>query len=133
MLSAKVRFQLHFGPYRAPRFKLSAIVEDEIRGSVRVIGFSAGRITWPLAFYGRQRSLVVCGDLVRAVRSESVQAVAHWWGVSVEKVRLLRRALGVPAMNEGSIRLWKMYAQTPEFRRKARKARANAGSPERRA
>jgi hypothetical protein len=52
------------------------------------------------------------------------------WGVSVEKVRLLRRALGVPAINKCSLWLLNRYAQTPAFRRKARKAWANAGSPE---
>jgi hypothetical protein len=116
-----------------PRFKLGAIVEDEIRGSVRVIGQSGARIPWPLAFYGRQRALIVCGELIRAVTSESVEVVAHWWGVSVERVRLMRRALGASAMNEGSIRLWTLCAQTPAFRRMARKARANAATPERRA
>jgi hypothetical protein len=39
----------------------------------------------------------------------------------------------VPAINEGSKWLQKRYAQTAEFRRMARKAWTNAGSPERRA
>jgi hypothetical protein len=133
MLPATIRFKLLFGPYRTPRFKFGAIVEDEIRGKVRIFGVSDAPIPWPLAIYRPQRSVVVYGALARAIRQESVQAVAYWWGISVEKVRLVRRALGVPAFNEGSSWLWKRYSQTPAFRRMSRKAWANAGTPERRA
>jgi hypothetical protein len=126
MLPAPVRFKLHFGPYRTPRFKLGAIVADEIRGEVKVIGVSDARIPWPLAFNWAQRSIVVYGPLTRAIRRESVQAVAYWFGISVEKVRLIRRALGVPAHNDGTTRLRKRFAETPTFRRMARKAWENA-------
>lgn len=34
----------------------------------------------------RTNSLILCADLVRAVREESVQAVAHHWGVTVGTV-----------------------------------------------
>jgi hypothetical protein len=133
MMPNRDRFKLHFGPYRTPRFKFGGVVKDEIRGEVKIIGVSDARIPWPLAHYWAQRSIVVYGSLVRAVRRESVQAVAYWWGISVEKVRLVRRALSVPVHNLGTKRLRTRYAQTPGFRRMARKAWANAGSPERRA
>ena len=133
MLPAAIRYKLHFGRYKSPRFKLGATVEDEIRGKVRIVGVSDARIPWPLALNWRQRSVVVYGALARAMRLESVQATAYWWGISVEKVRLVRRALGVPMFNEGSIRLWMANAHTPTFRRMARKAWANAGTLERRA
>src|SRR5262245_60697576 len=37
------------------------------------------------------RSIVLYGDLVKAVRRESAQAVAHWWGVSNFTVSKWRR------------------------------------------
>jgi hypothetical protein len=48
------------------------------------------------------RTLIVCGDLVKAIRRESRPAVAHHFGVSVSTVRARRRALNVPAYNEGT-------------------------------
>ena len=41
---------------------------------------------------GRARSLVVYKGLAKAVRPESAQAVAHWWGLTpqtVTKVRIM--------------------------------------------
>lgn len=49
MLPAAIRYKLHFGPYKTPRFKLGAYVEDEISGEVRIVGVSDARISWPLA------------------------------------------------------------------------------------
>jgi hypothetical protein len=98
MLRAAVRYKLHFGPYKTPHFKLGAVVEDEIRGEVKINGVSEARVPWPLAIHRPQRSVIVYGALARAIRRESVQAVAYWWGVSVEKVRVVRRALGVPIL-----------------------------------
>jgi hypothetical protein len=105
-------------------------VTDEIRGEVKIIGISDARIPWPLAHYWAKRSVVVYRGLAKAIRRESVQAVAYWWGISVEKVRLVRRALGVPLHNDGTARLRQRYAKTPEFRRMARKAWATAGERE---
>ena len=116
-----------------PGRELGAYVEDEIRGEVRIIGINDGRISRPLAQNKHQRTVVVYRDLARAIRRESVQAVADWWGISLEKVHTVLRALGVPMGNEGTVCLWKAFAQTPTFRRMTRKAWANAGSPERRA
>jgi hypothetical protein len=74
--------------------------------------------------------LIVCGDLVKAVRRESEVAVAHWWGVTAQTVRVWRKALGVPKMNEGSARLHRDYTPLrlpPEVQERARRA---ASSPE---
>jgi len=86
---------------------------------------SAGLIQWPTAKTKARRSLILCGDLVRAVRSESNMAVAHHWGVSVYVVTKWRRALGVAPMNEGSLRLMRIVvadaqdaSRTPEARAK---------------
>ena len=102
MLPAKVRYQLHFGPYRTPRFKVGSVVQDKVRGRVKIIGVSNGRIPWPVAMNWTHRSLVVYRGLSRALRLETLQAVAYWWGVSGEQIRILRRALGIPIFTAGT-------------------------------
>ncbi len=86
------RFRLHAGPYRPPRFKVGGTLDD-LRGPKRVIGISEAG--WPLAHYGRKTCVVLTGDLIHAIHTESVQAVARAWGISCEKVRRFWRALGV--------------------------------------
>jgi hypothetical protein len=56
-------------------------VRCEVRGKVRIVGLSEGRISWPVGIKGSNRALVVCKGLAKAVHRESAQAVAHWWGV----------------------------------------------------
>ncbi len=133
MLSAAIRYKLHFGPYRTPRFKRGAIVDDEIRGEVTIVGLTDARIPWPIVKNGRFRSYAVFGGLAKAVRLESNLALRYWFGVSKSWIWACRRALDVRATNEGTRRLRASYADTPEFRRLARKAWANAGTPDRRA
>jgi hypothetical protein len=48
------------------------------------------------------RSLILCGDIVKAVRHESRAAVAYHWGVAPETVKKWRRALDVETNNAGS-------------------------------
>ena len=48
MLPASTRFKLHFGPYRTPRFRIGAVVEDEVRGEVTIVGLTGARIPWPI-------------------------------------------------------------------------------------
>ena len=79
------RYKLLFGPYRAPRCRVGRFLNCAIRGRVKVYAISDGRIPWPLtrrADGGGRAMLIVCGDLARAVRQESNQAVAYWWSVS---------------------------------------------------
>jgi hypothetical protein len=106
------RFRLIAGPYRMPRYRIGRLLRCTIRGEVRVDAISAGRIAWPQTRVGRpdrkgagMLSMIVCGDLERAVRCESNQAVAYWWGVNVNTVSLWRKALGVGRATEGSSRL----------------------------
>jgi hypothetical protein len=65
---------------------------------------TAAKIPWPA---GRRRKgprrVVVYGDLARAVRRESAQALAYWWGVGKSTVGKWRKALGVPDNNEGTL------------------------------
>jgi hypothetical protein len=79
MLPIKGRFKLHFGPYRTPRFRIGAIVDDEVRGAVRIVKITDAPNPWPIgkAKDGRL-ALVVYGGLVKAARRAGV-AFCHWW------------------------------------------------------
>lgn len=82
-------------------------------------------ISWPLARSGNTDTLIVCGDLARAVRTEAAIAAAYHWGVHSSTVSKWRRALGVPRMTNGTRRLaieWTSEIFTPEFRAKGREA-----------
>ncbi len=98
------------GPYSPPRVSVGDSIICQIRGELRVHSWSdRGAIMWPLGIRegkspGRP-SLVLTGDLVRAVETESAIAVARHWGTTWRTVRVWRRALGVGRMTEGSRRL----------------------------
>jgi hypothetical protein len=77
MLHASTRYQLFFGPYQVPRFKIGSVVKDEIRGKVKIIGVSDGRISWPVAMNWTRRSLVVYRGLARALRLETLQHIVR--------------------------------------------------------
>ena len=42
-LDGMLHNQLLFGPYRTPRFRIGQRVEDERRGTVRIVGLTDGR------------------------------------------------------------------------------------------
>jgi hypothetical protein len=124
------RYRLLHGPYAAPRCRPGKRLMCGVRGAVIVCGLSAGRIPWPVGKRGRAKALIVFGGLARAVRTESNQAVCHWWGVTPQTVSRWRRLLGVPRANEGTDRLYRDYAPErlpPEVQERAR---ARANSPE---
>src|SRR5262249_25115237 len=99
------RFKLLHGPYYPPRTRRGAFLACELRGTIKVGGYSDAPIPWPYAFRSGYRSLILCGDLVRAVKLEAEQAIAYHWDVNKETVRKWRRALGVEMWNTGSRRL----------------------------
>jgi hypothetical protein len=70
--------RLLHGPYRPPTCALGKRLRCRIRGRVEVKRISAGPISWPQTIVGRARAFILCGDLVRAVRRESEEAVAYW-------------------------------------------------------
>src|SRR5207302_8801941 len=100
----------------------------ELRGTVKVGGYSDGPIPWPMKW--RTRSLILCGDLVRAVQQESALAVAHHWAVCTDIVSKWRRSLEVEPITAGTRRL-KSYVQsealTPALR--AHLSRIKTGRP----
>ena len=105
--------ELLFGPYRAPRFGYGDAVHCEARGDAVICATTDAPIPWPVGRRGRFRAIVVYGQLVDAVRRESAQAVAWWWGVSSQTVSAWRKALGVGAVTEGTRRLKRDHALGP--------------------
>jgi len=130
MLNDKLRIRLHFGPYGTPKFKYGHLVWDEIRGWVRIVGISDSPIPWPIGSDGRTKSLVLYGDLVKALMNESGVAVRHWWGLSGWHIRKYRRALNVPTANFGARWLWRAQAFTPEFRAAQQRGLIRCREPE---
>jgi hypothetical protein len=129
------RFKLLNGPYSPPyRCGTGRRLFCEIRGWVMVHGFSDGRIPWPFTRIGAggRGSLIVCGDLLRAVLRESNQSVAYWWGVAPGTVSAWRKALDVPPVNHGTLRLKREYFSEPWAKRAQRKAWSKARDPIRR-
>lgn len=94
------------GPYRAPEVKVGQWIECERFGQRRVLGWSEGPIPWPLCRRTGPMSLVLCGDLVRAVEGEAAIVVALAWGVSRQTVHIWRRLLGVVETNAGTHSRW---------------------------
>jgi DNA-binding Xre family transcriptional regulator len=92
------------GPYRSPRVALGDVIECARFGPLVVRGWSNGPIPWPMgrANVGGRSSLILFGDLERAIRCESNRAVALAWGVTWMTVSHWRAALGVPRWSEGS-------------------------------
>jgi hypothetical protein len=131
MLNNSVRRKLHFGPYRTPRFVYGSIVEDEIRGPVRIVGLTDAPIPWPIGQQGHAQSPVIYGALAKAIRRESRVAVRHWWGLSSHCHNRARRGLNVPTINEGTHRLLSRYAQTETFREAQRRGWAKNADPSR--
>jgi hypothetical protein len=100
------RYPLLFGPYKVPRFRVGGTLTCELRGAVTVAGVSKAPIPWPLTRAARLASLVVCGDLSKALRRESGVAIAHWWGVHPVTVYEWRRRLGLSGVgNQAMARL----------------------------
>jgi hypothetical protein len=107
----------------------------ERRGEeVRVGGLTDAPIQWPYVRRKGPHSLILCGDLVRAVKTESVSAVVHHWGVSPSTVHQWRKALDVTKWTIGTTRLIvhrilqnRKLSETPAAR--AKMSRTRKGRP----
>lgn len=132
-MTDRERFEL-FGKYTAPRVRIGRVLSCESRDcDVIVVGYSNGRISWPV---GRRHGSAACGlflfgQLVEAVRRESNQAVAYWFGVTPKIVSKWRKALKVEATNVGTGRLRREYGKADWFAAARAKARTKARDPER--
>ena len=128
------RYKLYFGPYRPPKCRVGDKLPCEYRGrEVVVRGMTDAPIQWPYRKGPGHHSCIVCGDLIRAVQTESEIAVAHHWGVTPATVKHWRRAMDVPRTTDGTRKLAVAYTPerlTEEAHAKARKA---MGRPEVRA
>jgi len=83
------------GPYTPPACRAGDWLGDEIEGATEVGGWTDARIPWPRRKKTGRASLIITSELARAVRTESVAAICHWWGVGPTKVWQWRKALGV--------------------------------------
>src|SRR5271157_577346 len=103
---------LLFGPYAAPRISAGREIQCEIRGLVTVEDWrDCGPIMWPRCRAGTRYAMILAGDLVRAVKTESEADVAELWGMSVWTVGRWRRALGVGRMTLGTETLKRTVTQ----------------------
>lgn len=113
------------GPYRPPKNVKPGDVLQTPDGRETVYAIStAGQIPWPAKARGGHLVPILHGDLVRAVRVESVEAVCALAGVSRWTVQDWRRRCGVGRFNEGTLARWrelgpsKMAAARKKKRRK---------------
>ena len=126
---------LYFGPYSTPRYRIGQAVHCERFGDVVIVGTSNGRIAWPL---GRRRasrcraSLILYGDLARAIQRETRVAVCYWWGCSGAAANAMRKALEVPRMTDGANLRQQEVGQMPAVKAGLRRSWAKARDPERR-
>jgi hypothetical protein len=130
-LADEDRYKLIDGPYYPPRTDRGRFMVCQLRGTVKIGGYSDAPIPWPRIW--RRRSLVICGDLLRALRTESVYAVSYHWGLSRAIVSCYRQQLSIPRLNPGSYRLFRQViesARTPEARAKQSAAREGKPSTE---
>ena len=130
------RVKLLFGPYQTPKCKFGGTLRCRMRGKMKVKGITDAPIHWPYTFKrggGGRPLLILCGDLVRAVRRESETAVAHWWGVSITTVWKWRKALGVVEHNEGTQDLYRRWMPDKMDEEAIRKRQEATQSPERNA
>src|SRR5262249_30681320 len=91
--------RLLHGSYRAPPLKRGDRAHCHLRDTTAVVtSWSGGRIPWPRCRADGTRGgsgLLVDDELLRAVRTESLAAVAYWWGIYPTVVSKWRRKLGV--------------------------------------
>jgi hypothetical protein len=122
------------GRYKTPTFRLGDVVNCARRSTVRIVGLSDAPIPWPLGQLlkgGRRPALVLCGNLAKAVRRESAEALMHFWGVKHHTVWQWRKALGVGQYNEGTTALLREVF-SPVLEEAREKARPTWASQERR-
>jgi hypothetical protein len=76
-------------------------------------------------------SLIVYKGLAKALRLDSNQAIAHWWGIDPQTVTKWRRVLGIGAITEGASQLHWEYDKEPWVIEALAKAHRKVDNPER--
>jgi hypothetical protein len=102
------------GPYHTPALGVGDRADCLMRGAVVVTSWTDARISWPRCKrQGKSHpSLLLDDELARAIRTEAVEAVRYWWGVSQGVVNRWRRFLDVTRTNNpGTHRLRRASAQ----------------------
>jgi len=113
------------GPYEPPLVPIGRWLKCKVRGLLRVGGYTNALIPWPTA-EGNARQLILCGDLVRALRTESGRAVCFHFGISHSTMSFYRKRLEVERYNAGSLRLQRRnveLARSPKARAKMSRQR----------
>jgi hypothetical protein len=102
-----------FGTYRTPRVRIGTVLWCEYRDcDVVVTRYTDAPLPWPVGQRKgtSDRGPVVFGGLADAVRRESNQAVAHWWGEGPGVVSRWRKAQGIGRKTVGSHQLRLRYS-----------------------
>ncbi len=85
--------RLYFGPYLVPEVTIGDELWCAVHGLQVVAGWH-GPKQWPRAkTRGGRHRLIVCGDLIRALKEETCDTVALHWGVHRRTVANWRRVL----------------------------------------
>ena len=115
------------GPYAPPLVPIGSWLKCELRGMVQVGGYSNGLIPWPVAV-NHPRQMILCEDLVKALKTESRVAVCFHFGISPQMVSEYRRRLGIERFTAGSIRLfWRNVKLAASDEARAKMSRQREG------
>ena len=95
---------LRFGHYSMPNgIGVGDTINCAYRGrEVVIAGITDAPVQWFSIRNTGKPFVILCGDLIRAVQTESEAAIAHNWGVSDDTVRKWRRTLDVGRMTQGT-------------------------------
>jgi hypothetical protein len=94
--------RLLHGPYQAPALRVGDRADCLMPGTVVITSWTDARINWPRCrrpVGNSHPSLLLDGELARAVRTEASAAVMHWWGLSTGVVHRWRKFLDVTRTN----------------------------------
>ena len=115
--------ELIAGPYHPPKLRVGSRVHDEMLGEVKVVGRQTGPIPWPLCDEPPRpgpnpagQIPILCGELVRALCEESIDAVSQYWAVSPRLVRRWRAAIA--GTKKGVATALALKKHSPAFRRR---------------
>ena len=93
------------GDYTPPNVEKGDWLFCEFRGTVQVGGHTDAPIPWPRLLKTGLHVHIMCGDLIKAIQTESSLAIQYWFGVSRGTVSNWRRALGVGRNTLGTFKL----------------------------